>query len=82
MSRKTNKVWSELFSPPCPNCGSTKTKEELLDIPAIGSASEILERLKRQMEGKHNSVIRTWKCFDCETVYDEKGRYITHEGRV
>lgn len=73
---KSNKVWSNLFSPPCPKCGSTKTKEELRDTPAMCTGTELLRRLTNNMKGIPNKPIRTWECLDCGSIYDEKGRHI------
>lgn len=71
---KSKKVWNKLFSPPCPNCGSTRTREELSDIPVVGTMKELFDVINNQNKGKPNKPIRTWKCLDCGSTFDEKGR--------
>lgn len=78
--KQANKLWNELFSPPCPKCGGTRTKEELRDRPVVATMKEFFDRSIAIDKGEPLPPIRTWECYDCGTVYDEKGRCITYEG--
>ncbi len=77
--KEAKKVWNELFSPPCPKCGSTRAKEELRDIPVCGTMKDILDRIIQRNKGNIPLPIRTWTCLDCETVFDEEGGQITYD---
>jgi len=70
------KLWNTLFSPPCPNCKSTETIEELRDIPVVATGTEFLERMKNEWKGKPNKPVRTWKCLKCGSIFDDKGSKI------
>lgn len=77
--QKSSKVWNKLFSPPCPKCDSTKTKEELRIVPVMGTMKELIEIKTKQEKGEAVTPTRTWKCQDCGTTFDEKGRFIAVE---
>lgn len=76
MNKSSSKVWKKLFSPPCPKCSSIKTKEELREIPMILTGKEFVKMLKQRTKKEPSKPIRAWKCLDCGTRFDEKGRYI------
>jgi len=74
----THKIWEKLFSPPCPNCGSYRTKEILREVPIMSSMKEFFDIIKERETHGSSRPIRTWICQECDTCFDEKGRKIIY----
>lgn len=77
LQKKETIVWTKIFSPPCPNCGSLKTRELGNKAPIAFSGLEFTEFLKRSIERTPMPKVNSWECLECGTKFDEKGHSIT-----
>lgn len=67
-----SKVWAKILSPPCPNCGSTRTKNLERGIVLWGTFKEVVDYKTGKLKDRHSR----WQCLDCHTTWDDKGNQI------